>query len=202
MTDAQKKVFATEMKRLREEANMSTSEFSRYLGVSQSYISNIECVNRTPSMPLMEKIAGAFDLTVDDMLKPHEEKVAEERVEYGKKLAKARADKGYSVSLVAGALGIPPAVYREYEQGACSITERNIDTLNKLLGIGEAEEAPAPIEVEVKAEAEVEDPISVVICDIVLEHITDLKVDKDTQRKVWRYFSNLKLTAEERRLFG
>lgn len=200
LTDEQGKVFGAEMKRLRKEAGMTTGEFAFYIGVSQAYVSNLECGSRKPSPQLAERIAEVFDLTIDDMLKPYDAKVSEERIAFGKKLARARADKGYSVSLVAGALGIPTAVYKEYEQGACSITEREVKVLNKLLGLVEE---PAPTEAEEVVEA-VEETVDVPteICDIIMEHIADLKVDKDTQKKIWRYFVNMKLDAEERRLFG
>lgn len=197
LTDEQRKVFASEMKRLREEANMSTTEFSKYLGVSQSYVSNIECVNRTPSMPLMEKIASAFDTTVDAMLSPIDERVNEFRRKYGATLKQHREEKGLPCAMIAGALGIPTAVYKEYEQGLCSITDRNMELLDKLLGIGEK---PKVVETEVIVEIPAEVPNE--ICDIILAHVKDLQISDDEQKEVWRYFSKVKLDAEERRLFG
>ena len=199
MTDAELKVFSAEMKRLREEAGMTTRMFAEYVGVSASYISTIENGHNKPSPELAERIASAFDLSVDEMLVPYAEKERAKREEYGKTLAKHRAEKGFPSALVAGALGIPTSVYKEYEQGLCSITERNVATLNSLLGIGEDK----PIEVE----QVVEEPVKVEvvpseICDIILGHITDLKVDKDTQKKVWHYFTKVRMDAEERRLFG
>ena len=186
-----------EMKRLREEANMSTTEFSKYLGVSQSYVSNIECVNRTPSMPLMEKIAGAFDTTVDAMLAPTDERVIEFRKKYGATLKQHREARGLPCRVVAGALGVPPQVYKEWEQGLCSITEYQMEMLDKLLGIGEKPKAET-VEVVVEVPANVPTEI----CDIIMGHIKDLQICEDEQKQVWRYFSRIKLDAEERRLFG
>ena len=200
MTDAQSKVFGAEMRRLRKDAEMSTTEFAKYVGATPTHISNLELASRKPSPQLAERIANAFDMDVADMLTPHREKIAEERREYGRKITQARVKKGFSVSLMAGALGIPPTVYKEYEQGACSVCERHAETINSLLGIGEEEKETTPI--EVKKAVEIEDNTPSEVCDIILEHITDLKVDKDTQKKVWLYFSNLKLDAEARRLFG
>ena len=197
LTDEQKAVFASEMKRLREEANMSTTEFSKYIGVSQSYVSNIECVNRTPSMPLMEKIAGAFDTTVDAMLAPTDERVIEFRKKYGATLKQHREARGLPCRVVAGALGVPPQVYKEWEQGLCSITEYQMEMLDKLLGIGEK---PKVETVEVVVEVPANVPTE--ICDIILGHIKDLQICEDEQKQVWRYFSRIKLDAEERRLFG
>lgn len=202
MTDAQSKAFGAEMKRLRKEAKLSTADFAKYMGISQAYVCNLESASRKPSPELAKRIADAFDSTVDEMCIPHSEKIAEERRAYGKKIREARRAKGYSVNLVAGALGIPPTVYNEYELGLCSITDRNIVTLNNLLDIGKPKAEPKE---EPKTEPKAEKVASETpteICDIILEHITDLKVDKDTQKKVWHYFSRLKLEAEERRLFG
>lgn len=199
MTSAQSEVFGAEMKRRREGAGMSTKEFASYVGISQAYVCNLESANRKPSPQLAERIAESFGVKVSDMLIPHSEREQEARVRFGKALAKHRAEKGYSMSLVAGALGIPVAVYKEYEQGLCSIPERNIDTLHKLLVADNKPQAeePKPEVTEDKATA-----VPMEICNIILEHVTDLKVDKDVQKELWRYFSKIKLDAEERRLFG
>lgn len=197
LTDEQRKAFASEMKRLREGANMSTTEFSKYLGVSQPYISNIECMNRTPSMPLMEKIAGAFDTTVDAMLAPVDDRVIEFRRKYGAMLKAHREAKGLPCRVIAGALGVPPQVYKEWEQGLCSITDYQKEMLDKLLAIGEK---PKVETVEVVVEAPAEIPTG--ICDIILAHVKDLQISEDEQKEVWRYFSKVRLYAEERKLFG
>lgn len=200
MTEAQGKIFGNEMRRLRKNAGLTVKGFAEYVGISATYVTNLELGYKKPSPQLAERIADTFDLTVSDMLIPHIEREIAEREKFGKVLAKHRAEKGYSSALVAGALGIPTSVYKEYEQGTCSITERNIATLNKLLGIGE--EKPKEVEAVVKEVVEVKEDVPTEICDIILGHVTDLNVDKDTQKKVWHYFSTVKLNAEERRLFG
>ena len=197
MTAEQAAVFRKEMKRLRKEAGFTTKQFSEYIGVSQSYLINIESGNRKPSPQLAERIAEAFGITVNDMYISQDERVRAERERYGKELAFHRNRKGFSSKLVAGALGIPVEVYKEYEQGLCSITERNVVTLNALLGIGESIDEP-----KVEVAEKVEGDVSLEICNIILEHITDLQVDKDTQKKVWRYFTDMKIDADEHRLFG
>lgn len=213
MTDVQSKAFGAEMRRLRKEAKLTTTEFGKYVGVTATYISQLERAMRKPSPQLAERIAGAFDLTVEDMLKPYSEREREARERYGKALMKRRTEKGFSMSLVAGALGIPVAVYKEYEQGLCSITERNMATLAALLGDDKKAEAEEPKSADIKVDEAVEDEVvesvggdvnavPTEICDIILGHITDLKVDKDTQKKVWHYFTSVKIDAEERRLFG
>lgn len=40
------------------------------------------------------------------------------------------------------------------------------------------------------------------IRDIILNHVTDMQIDVNAQKSIWRYFTDLKIDAEERRLFG
>lgn len=199
MTTEQSKVFGKEMKRLRKDASLTISEFAKYLEVSASYLCSLEQARKKPSPLLAEKIAKAFNLTVDEMLAPEDanSRVDEFRKKYGTALKEHREKKGLPCAVVAGALGIPPYVYKEYEQGLCSVTEREIDILNRLLDIGKKPEV-----VETKVTVEVPAEIPSGICDIILGHIKDLQVDEDAQKEVWRYFSRAKLDAEERRLFG
>ena len=197
MTSAQSEVFGAEMKRRREEAGMSTKEFASYVGISQAYVCNLESANRKPSPQLAEKIAEAFGTTINEMLVSADDRVKEFREKYGATLKKHRMEKGLPCTVMAGALGIPVAVYKEYEQGLCSITDGNMWTLDTLLGIGEK---PKVVEKEVVVEVPAEIPAE--ICNTILEHVRDLQVSEDEQRAVWRYFTGLKLDAEERRLFG
>lgn len=185
-------MFGERMRELRKEAGLSTKDVGELVGLSQSYVCNIECNNKKPSPQVASRIASIFGLKPSDMLDPTFNETWEERKEYGKKLLTGRLDKGYQRSLVAGALGIPVEIYAEYERGECSITPREKELLGKLLDLDK--------EVVVEEEPVVDDPID--ICDIIPEHIKDLKVDSDTQKKVWRYFTFMKVSAEEHKLFG
>ena len=199
MTDEQGKVFASEMKRLRGEAGLRQGEFADLVGISPSYANNLECGKRKPSPQLAEKIADAFSTTVAEMLgdKPDDDSVREIRIKFGKILKEHREAKGLPIAVVAGALGIPTSVYKEYEQGLCSITDREMDMLRRLLGIGEK-----PKVVEKTVTVEVPAEIRLDMCDTILAHIKDLQISEDEQKEVWRYFKELKLNAEERTLFG
>lgn len=205
MTDAQGKAFGAEMRRLRKEAGMTTAEFANYMGVTATYISNLELGNRKPSPQLAERVASAFSTNVADMLVPYEEREREARVNFGKALRNRRTEKGLTVQVVAGALGIPSEVYREYESGLCSIPEHKLNTLRILLSGNEKAEELKPVEVEELKPVEATEDQSLIptaICDVILEHVTDLKVEVSVQKELWRFFSRLKLDAEEKRLFG
>ena len=202
MTDEESKTFGAELKRLREEAGFTGMAFSELIGASGGHISQIERGVKKPSPELAERIADVFGVTVDGMLgekedKPDDDSVREIRIKFGKTLKEHREAKGLPIAVVAGALGIPTSVYKEYEQGLCSITDREMDMLGRLLGIGEK-----PKVVEKTVTVEVPAEIRLDMCDTILAHIKDLQISEDEQKEVWRYFKELKLNAEERTLFG
>ena len=197
MTDAEAKAFGAELKRLRTEAGLTGASFGELLGISLGYVSQLERAVKKPSPQLATRIADVFNLTVADMLKPHDERVQEIRRKIGAKLRDKRREKGLAINTIAGALGVLPYVYEEYEKGLCSITDREMDILNKLLGVNEE---PKVEVVEKVVEVPAEIPAE--IYDIILKHIKDLQVDEATQRVVWRYFNKVRVDAEERRLFG
>lgn len=196
LTNEQVKVFSKELHKLRTEAGLSAKDLAELVGISQMYVYNLENGKRRPSPQLVDRVASAFGIRASDIFNPPRREPSRERVEYGRKLLMGRINKGYTRSMVAGALGIPVSVYVEFERGECSITDRQKELLEKLLDIGEK---PA-VETRAKETPVAEDPIDV--CNIILEHIKDLKVDSETQKKVWRYFTYMKISEEERKLFG
>lgn len=197
MTDAQNAIFGAELKRLRKQEKLSATAFGELVGVNAGHIYALEAGKRKPSPELAERIADVFNIKVEDMLVTHDEKVWETRREYGKTIRERRRSKGLTVNVVAGALGVPTAVYKEYEQGLCSITEQQKFALDTILGLNEE---PKVIEKEIIVEIPAEIPT--VICDVIMEHIKDLQIDAEAQKKIWRYFRKVKLDEEERRLFG
>lgn len=197
MTDAQNAIFGAELKRLRKQEKLSATAFGELVGVNAGHIYALEVGKRKPSPELAERIADVFNIKVEDMLVTHDEKVWETRREYGKTIRERRRSKGLTVNVVAGALGVTTAVYKEYELGACSITEQQKFILDTILGLNEE---PKVIEKEIIVETPAEIPT--VICDVIMEHIKDLQIDAEAQKKIWRYFRKVKLDEEERKLFG
>ena len=197
LTDAQNAIFGAELKRLRKQEKLSATAFGELVGVNANHIYALETGKRKPSPELAERIADVFNIKVEDMLVTHDEKVWETRREYGKTIRERRRSKGLTVNVVAGALGVTTAVYKEYEQGLCSITEQQKFVLDTILGLNEE---PKVIEKEIIVEIPAEIPT--VICDVIMEHIKDLQIDAEAQKKIWRYFRKVKLDEEERKLFG
>lgn len=197
LTNAQVKAFSKELKRRREEAGISRKDFATIVDCSYSYINNLECGSKRPSPQLAGRIADAFGVKVEDMLDPVLSESPEERIEYGKRLFKRRMDKNLKRSAVAGALGIPVEVYVEFERGECSISPHQKELLEKILGDGDEKKVTAAPPAVVKEAADVPTEI----CDIILNHVKDLRVDVKEQKKVWRYFTELKIKAQEKELF-
>lgn len=197
MTDAQSAVFGAELKRLREKEGLNGVAFAELVGCNSSYLSQVEHGKKKPSPQLAERIADAFNLKVSDMLISYDEQLRETRKKIGAEICKHRRDKGIPMGVVAGALGIPLSVYKEYEQGLCSIDSNSIDILSRLLGMNEE---PKVVEKEVVVEVPVEIPAD--ISDIILTHIRDFQISEEEQKKIWRYFSEAKMAMEERKLFG
>lgn len=92
-------------------------------------------------------------------------------------------------------------ILEETEAERSKYSENDAERLMDYLIFRECEKKET-IPTEAEKAVGIEDNTPSEVCEIILEHIKDLKVDKDTQKKVWLYFSKVKLDAEARRLFG
>ncbi|KEI87633.1 helix-turn-helix transcriptional regulator [Clostridium botulinum] len=52
------------LKKIREEKNISQSKLAMLAGISKSYISELEAGKKTPSLDMLEKIAEALEVCV------------------------------------------------------------------------------------------------------------------------------------------
>lgn len=197
MNDEQFEIFRQNLTSLRKDAGLTAKELCEMIGISHSYISNIENGRDKPSLALAEKIADAFGLPLKDMYISERDRKREARRAYGRSLMKKRMNKGLTLSTVAGALGTTVAVYKEVEAGDCSVSDSWKRTLAVLYG----EDKPAPVKEEPK-KVEPTATIPDEIVDVILKHVTDLNVSTDIQKRVVRYFSEVELANRERRLFG
>lgn len=57
------------IKRIRALKNMTQGDLCRALDLDRAYISNVENGNKNPTLATIEKIAGALDVSVDELLK-------------------------------------------------------------------------------------------------------------------------------------
>lgn len=61
-------MFRINLKKLREERNLSQAAFAKLIGVSQSAVGNWEAGSREPNLETMDKIADFFGVSVDYLL--------------------------------------------------------------------------------------------------------------------------------------
>ena len=54
--------------RCRKRADMTQAELAFLLGVTEMTISNYECGTREPSIETLKKLAGIFNVTVDELI--------------------------------------------------------------------------------------------------------------------------------------
>lgn len=69
MTDVRKDIVGRRIKQLREQQGWTQSELAKKAVLSQAAISQFEEGNRLPSMQALEKVAGAFQMSVSSLLK-------------------------------------------------------------------------------------------------------------------------------------
>jgi len=60
---------AQNMKRLREEKQMTQGDICRALKCDRAFISNLEAGKGNPTLATIERIASAFGVTSDELLK-------------------------------------------------------------------------------------------------------------------------------------
>jgi transcriptional regulator with XRE-family HTH domain len=63
------KRFAANMKRIREEQEMSQGDIFRATKIERAYISNLEAGKQNPTLETIEKIATALGFSADELLK-------------------------------------------------------------------------------------------------------------------------------------
>ena len=68
MEDISKK-FGANLKKIRQEKNMSQGDICRSLGVDRAYISNLESGKRNPTLATIKRLADALGVPVDKLLK-------------------------------------------------------------------------------------------------------------------------------------
>jgi len=57
------------LKKIRIQKKMSQGDIARTLGVDRGYISNIENGKKNPTLATIDKLAKAFGVTADELLK-------------------------------------------------------------------------------------------------------------------------------------
>lgn len=69
MKDTETQRFAKNMKKLRKTKGMSQGDVHRATGIDRAYISNLEAGKQNPTLETIAKIAEAFGVPTNNLLK-------------------------------------------------------------------------------------------------------------------------------------
>ena len=201
-TEKQIDAFRKNIKELRSDNELSNGDIGELTGFSKNYVAQIICGASNPSETFVASVSKAFGIASKDLLRPLIEMHTETWSTFGREVSLARDQVGFSRKQMADFLGIPMRVYVEIEEGKCSTSELQKDTIRKLLRMNETSETQPEAKKKVPKEAVSFEELPDDILEVLLKHVKDLKTDLETQRKVFRSLSGISLAREERKLFG
>jgi len=118
------------IKALRKENNMTLRELSKKIGISVSFLSDIENGRSNPSLERLKDIAEGLGTTVSYLLGEND-KTKTLNNEFSKRLKKLRKEKGLTQEELAQALNITRSALSLYEIGK---RDPDTETLRKIAG--------------------------------------------------------------------
>ncbi|GAV24440.1 transcriptional regulator [Carboxydothermus islandicus] len=111
---------------IREEKKLTISELAQRVGISVSYLSEIERDTVNPSVATLRRIAEELGVSVADLMgKEHS---------LGYKLKKLREDMGLTQAELASQAGVSPGLIGQIEQGKVQPSLKTIEKLAEVLG--------------------------------------------------------------------
>ncbi|NYE56432.1 helix-turn-helix domain-containing protein [Carboxydothermus ferrireducens] len=111
---------------IREEKKLTISELAVRVGISVSYLSEIERDTVNPSVATLRRIAEELGVSVADLMgKEHS---------LGYKLKKLREDMGLTQAELASQAGVSPGLIGQIEQGKVQPSLKTIEKLAEVLG--------------------------------------------------------------------
>lgn len=117
------------LKQLRERAGLSQAELGNLVGLKQTTISQYENRTRQPNLDLTQKIADVLEVSLDELVRPLENRVESNEEDLGYTIANLRKSKNMTQREFAHLLGV--------SNGAVAMWETNkrqpdLDTLRKI----------------------------------------------------------------------
>lgn len=217
--------FRANLRRLMKEASLTGKEMAELIGVSSNYISKILCGHSTPGISTQERIADCFGVSANSLFFEEDRARVAKWKAFGNSVRAARESRGWTCEYTAHLLKLDPVDYRIIEKGDRNITgsmKKRVCDLFDLNQHGKAEPATQAEEVkkvpkkrttiaqvvvtqpakQANKAVSVAEDLSNEIIDMIIKHVTDLKVSKDSQIKVYRAFSKLRMRREELEIFG
>ena len=204
LTQAEAENFAKNMAAFQAAENLTNKDLGDFLKVSANYISQLRSGKAKPSERIIAAVSDLTGTKAEDLAKSPEERQAKEMKAYGHKVRNARHEKGFSQNEMSDYLHTTKMVYAEIEAGQFMPAGSMKEKLEKILDLKTAKmpaELDAPSTQTLKTESRTDGDLYEAI-DVVLSHVTDLKVSKEVQRKIFRTFSEYQTQKREEALFG
>lgn len=114
---------------LREEKQMTLDELGIVLGLSITYLSEIELGERNPSVQTLQKISHFFNLPVSLFLG------TPKLVSIGKKIRKTREAKGLNQKQLAKSANVTPSLIAQLEAGKVQPSLKTVEKISAVLGV-------------------------------------------------------------------
>jgi transcriptional regulator with XRE-family HTH domain len=115
---------------MREERKLTLEELGKQLGLSTTYLSEIELKERTPSIQTLQKISRYFNVPVSVFLQT-QSKLATT----GKKIKMTRETKGMTQKQLAGAADVSPGLIAQLEAGKVQPSLKTIERIAGALSV-------------------------------------------------------------------
>ncbi|MBO8126349.1 MAG: helix-turn-helix domain-containing protein [Firmicutes bacterium] len=123
----------SELRRHRKSRNYTLVQLAEKVGVSPSYLSEIEQNKKRPSIKTVMRIAEALGIDANALLPPElSQNGPEEEIYLGGKLKVARVRKGWNLTKTSKLAGISPAYLSQIERGQVN---PSIDVLKRLADV-------------------------------------------------------------------
>jgi len=111
---------------LREEKNLKLADLGEKVGISVSYLSEIERGNVYPSVKTINKLTDVLDVSVSSLVGTGGA--------LGGKLKQVRAEQGLTQSQLADAAGVSPGLIGQIEHGRVQPSLQTIEKIASVLG--------------------------------------------------------------------
>jgi len=112
---------------VREEKGLKLEEAAQKIGISTSYLSEIERGNVNPSIEILKEIANTFEVSLNIFLG--------KETSLGTKIRKIREAQGMTQSGLAKASGVSPGLIGQIEQGRIRPSLKTLEKISHALGV-------------------------------------------------------------------
>lgn len=123
-----------ELRRYRKSKGFTLMELAQTVGVSASYLSEIEQGKKKPSVKITKRICSALGIVPGEVL-PFKTDLDEQEISQGEKIRLARLRKGWNLTETGKKAGISPAYLSQIERGQVNPSIAVLKRLTQVLEV-------------------------------------------------------------------